>query len=475
MFSLKLPVNLLALALLLGSSGCAQATDTSQAKIPIAEIKTFSQVFALIKSDYVDPSSDKKLMDGAIAGMVSSLDPHSTYLSPKEWKEMQVFTNGKFGGLGIEVTPDHGLLRVVAPIDGTPAAKAGIKAGDLIIKINDKSVQGMGLQTAIDEMRGKPGSQVRLTLIRAHSATPLNLTLTRAIIKVQSVREQLLAPGIGYLRISQFQDNTGNAVRQALAQLRQENHGPLRGLILDLRNNPGGVLQAGVETADAFLDHGLIVYTKGRTSNSNMRFRAHGPDLIAGTPMVVLINGGTASAAEIVTGALKDDGRALILGSRSFGKGSVQSVIPLDNGGAVTLTTALYYTPAGCSIQGQGIVPNVAITPSNSEEKNIAAALLKESELQGALQAPDPCRKARPQYQIPEPPAPVAKPANPGAVKESKDDIDPDHDFSLRMALDILQGKPVPVEEQGHVHDIVIPLPTDPAMDKTASRTVKAA
>ncbi|WP_348550425.1 S41 family peptidase [Acidithiobacillus sp.] len=441
----------------------------SESAIPLKEIQTFSQVFSLIKSDYVDPSSDNTLMQGAIAGMVHALDPHSAYLTPKEWKQMQVFTDGRFGGVGIEITPDHGLLRVVTPIDGTPAAQAGIHAGDLIIKINGEAVEGLGLEKAIDKMRGKPGSTVRLTLLRPHNSVPLQLTLTRAIIKVQSVRYQMIAPDYGYLRVSQFQDNTGNAVQAAVKQLESDANGKLKGLILDLRNNPGGVLQAGVETADTFLTHGLIVYTKGRTAESEMRFRAHGPDLLHGAPLVVLINGGTASAAEIVTGALKDDARALVVGSRSFGKGSVQSVIPLDNGGALKLTTALYYTPAGCSIQGQGIVPNVAIVPHSSEEQQIDSALLKEAELPGVLKAADTCQKIQPQYRILEPAAPVSN-GKGGTPTEGPNLAT---DFVLRKALEILEGNPVEIDKNGKTVKTTIPFPV--YRDKNAAGTVKAA
>ncbi|MEY2342376.1 S41 family peptidase [Acidithiobacillus sp. IBUN Pt1247-S3] len=466
---LQICLPLLTVAALSMGSAPAWAEDSST--IPLKEIQTFSQVFALIKSDYVDPSSDQKLMQGAIAGMVHALDPHSAYLTPQEWKEMQVFTDGRFGGVGIEITPDHGLLRVVTPVDGTPAARAGIHAGDLIIKINGKAVEGLGLQKAVDEMRGKPGSQVSLTLLRPHSNVPLQVTLTRAIIKVQSVRYQMIAPNYGYLRVSQFQDNTGNAVQAAVKQLESDASGKLKGLILDLRNNPGGVLQAGVETADTFLNHGLIVYTKGRSGESDMRFSAHGPDLLHGAPIVVLINGGTASAAEIVTGALKDDDRALILGSRSFGKGSVQSVIPLDNGGALKLTTALYYTPAGCSIQSQGIVPNVAVVPGNSEERQIDAALLKESELQGVLKAPDQCQKIQPQFQIPEP----TPPATSSQKQMPTDTPNLATDFVLRKAVEILEGQAVEVEQDGKTIKKIIPLPVYPSRDKNAGAKVKAA
>ncbi|WP_414039986.1 S41 family peptidase [Acidithiobacillus sp. M4-SHS-6] len=451
--------------------GCTYAgntlADTDQSHIPLQQIQTLSQVFAIVKSNYVDPTSDKKLMDGAISGMVSALDPHSAYLTPKEFKEMQVVTDGKFGGLGIEVTGDHGVLKVVAPIDGTPAAKAGIEPGDLIIKIDGKVLQGIGLQKTVDMMRGKPGTQVTLTILRPHQNQPLHLTLTRAIIKVQSVRSAMLAPGYGYIRISQFQENTGRETRKAVEKLEKEAQGHLKGLILDLRNNPGGVLGAGIETADTFLNKGLIVYTKGRTPDSDMRFTAHGPDYLHGAPMIVLINGGSASAAEIVTGALKDDHRALIMGQRSFGKGSVQTVIPLSNGGALKLTTALYYTPAGCSIQSQGIVPNVEIQPTNPQLRAMDEDLLKESELKGVLKAPDTCSQVKPQYIISAAPAkPTLATAKTSSASSQEDAMEAssilkpnlEKDYVLHEALRILENKAVPVDEHGHRVQEVIPL-----------------
>ncbi|OFC35296.1 S41 family peptidase [Acidithiobacillus caldus] len=449
----------LLLSMLLGAGWghTAMAADKVDNSIPLRQIQTFSEVFSLIKSDYVDHASDKKLMEGAISGMVSALDPHSAYLSPKELKEMQSFTDGKFGGVGLEVAADHGVLRVIAPIDGTPAAKAGIRSGDLIVKIDGKAVQGLGLSAAVDRMRGKVGTTVELTLLRPHAAKPMTVKLTRAIIKVQSVRASLLAPGYGYLRISQFQDNTGVETRRAVERLEKESGGRLKGLILDLRNNPGGVLGAGVETADTFLDRGLIVYTKGRAANSDMRFTAHGPDALHGAPLIVLINGGSASAAEIVTGALKDDGRALVMGSRSFGKGSVQTIIPLDDGGALKLTTALYYTPLGCSIQGEGIVPNVAIRPANAEQEALDQDLLRESELQGVLKAPAQCRAQKPQYTILEPTPPAVPKKDQAPNFSDKPDLRTD--FTLREALDVLQGKPVPVDVDGKTVPMVIPLP----------------
>ncbi|MGC8592088.1 S41 family peptidase [Acidithiobacillus sp.] len=452
------------------SFAVAVYADKERSGVPLEEIQTFSQVFSLIKSDYVDPASDKKLMEGAINGMVSALDPHSAYLDPKEFKEMEVFTDGKFGGLGIEVTADHGIIKVVAPIDGTPAAKAGIQPGDLIIKIDGKAVQGMSLQETVDMMRGKPGSKITLTILRPHQNQPITLTLIRAIIKVQSVRAFMLAPGYGYIRISQFQDNTGTETRRAVEGLEKEAGGHLKGLILDLRNNPGGVLGAGVETANTFLNHGLIVYTKGRIADSDMQFKASGPDYLHGAPLIVLINGGSASAAEIVTGALKDDGRALVLGQRSFGKGSVQTVMPLSNGGALKLTTALYFTPAGCSIQGQGIVPNVEVQPANAQLRALDGDLLKESELHGVLKAPSECAKLTPQYTLALPAGAEAK-APTALTQSEKQEAEaalsesitqrPDlaKDYQLREAMAILQDKQVPVQVGKETVEERIPLP----------------
>ncbi|MGE4530384.1 MAG: S41 family peptidase [Acidithiobacillus sp.] len=460
------------IGLALGIAGVGFAVTAFAAKeqggIPLQQIQTLSQVFAIVKSNYVNPTSDKTLMDGAISGMVSALDPHSAYLNPQEFKEMQVITDGKFGGLGIEVTSDHGVLKVVAPIDGTPAAKAGIEPGDLIVKIDGKALQGIRLQKTVDMMRGKPGTPVTLTILRPHQAQPLHITLIRAVIKVQSVRSAMLAPDYGYIRISQFQENTGSDTRKAVEKLEKEANGHLNGLILDLRNNPGGVLGAGVETADTFLNKGLIVYTKGRTPDSDMRFTAHGPDYLHSAPMIVLINGGSASAAEIVTGALKDDHRALIMGQRSFGKGSVQTVIPLSNGGALKLTTALYYTPAGCSIQSQGIIPNVEIQPANPQLRAMDADLLKESELQGVLTAPDACSKAAPQYTM-TPPATAATASAVTASTQSATEeamaassiLKPnlEKDYVLREALAILEHHPVPVDIKGHEVATQIPMP----------------
>ncbi|MDD2661462.1 MAG: S41 family peptidase [Methylococcales bacterium] len=338
----------------------AAATDAES--LPYEELRTFTDIFGLIKRDYVEPVSDKKLLEDAIRGMLSGLDPHSAYLVPEEYQELKEGTTGQFGGLGIEVTMENGFIKVVSPIDDTPAQKAGIKTGDLIIKLDDIPVKGMSLTDAVKKMRGEPGSKIVLTIVREGEEAPLKLTLTRAIIKVKSVKSRMLEKGFGYIRISSFQSGTGDALKEALAALKKENGGnKLKGLVLDLRNNPGGVLNAAVEVSDAFLKSGLIVYTEGRIENSEMRFNASPDDLIDGAPIVVLINAGSASASEIVAGALQDQKRAVIMGEKSFGKGSVQTILPISNGAAVKLTTARYYTPSGRSIQAEGIEPDITL------------------------------------------------------------------------------------------------------------------
>lgn len=329
--------------------------------LPFDELRNFTEIFGRIKQDYVEPVSDKKLLEDAMRGMLSGLDPHSAYLDGEEYKELQEGTTGQFGGLGIEVGMENGFIKVVSPIDDTPAQRAGLKAGDLIVRLDDKPVKGMSLPDAVKMMRGEPGSQIVLTVVREGAEAPLKFTLVRDIIKVKSVRNRLLEKNYGYLRISSFQSGTGQSLVEALDSLKKENGGALKGLVLDLRNNPGGVLNAAVEVSDAFLDSGLIVYTEGRIRNSEMRFNATPGDELVGAPIVVLINGGSASASEIVAGALQDHKRAVIMGEKSFGKGSVQTILPTSNGTAIKLTTARYFTPSGRSIQAEGIEPDVKL------------------------------------------------------------------------------------------------------------------
>jgi len=352
--------------------------------LPLDELRTFAEVLDRIKTAYVEPVDDKTLLENAIKGMISNLDPHSAYLEPEDFRDLQESTSGEFGGLGIEVGMDDNQLKVVSPIDDTPAAKAGIEAGDLIVGIDGQPTKGMSMLEAVDKMRGKPGNKIVLTLVREGSK-PFEVELIRAVIKVKSVRAQLLESGYGYLRITQFQVNSGEEVGKMLARLKKDNGGQrLKGLILDLRNNPGGVLQSAVEVSDHFLTKGLIVYTKGRIPNSELRFSADPADASEGVPLVTLINGGSASAAEIVAGALQDHKRAVLMGTESFGKGSVQTVLPLNNDRALKLTTALYYTPNGRSIQAQGIVPDIVVERAKLTQ-DAQPERLREADLAGHL------------------------------------------------------------------------------------------
>jgi carboxyl-terminal processing protease len=350
--------------------------------LPFEELRTFTEIFGRIKQDYVEPVSDKKLLEDAIRGMLSGLDPHSAYLASEEYKELQEGTTGQFGGLGIEVGMENGFVKVVSPIDDTPAQRAGLKSGDLIVRLDDKPVKGMTLADAVKTMRGEPGTDIVLTVIREGEEAPLKFTLTRDIIKVKSVKNKLLEKDYGYLRISSFQSATGQSLVDAVEELKKENERPLKGVVLDLRNNPGGVLNAAVEVSDAFLNSGLIVFTEGRIKNSEMRFNATQGDVINGAPIVVLINGGSASASEIVAGALQDQKRAVIMGEKSFGKGSVQTILPTSNNAAVKLTTARYFTPSGRSIQAEGIEPDVKLARvklENLEKAKVES--IKEADL----------------------------------------------------------------------------------------------
>ena len=346
------------LAAALAGSGATLA-DAGKEKLPLEELQVFVEVFGKIKSDYVDEVDDTELLQNAIQGMLAGLDPHSAYLEPDAFRDMRVNTEGRFGGLGIEVTQEDGFIKVVAPIDDTPAYAAGIQPGDIITRLDGTSVQGMSLDEAVKRMRGKPGSRIRLTIVREGVENPMEITLTRAVIRITSVKGELLENGYGYVRISSFQGNTPPALRKKIAALKKKAGGRLSGLVLDLRNNPGGVLNAAVEVSDAFLDHGAIVITRGREPDSDMNFSATPGDLLYGAPMVVLVNAGSASASEIVAGALQDHRRAVVLGTRTFGKGSVQTILPMNNGAALKMTTARYYTPSGRSIQVAGIEPDI--------------------------------------------------------------------------------------------------------------------
>ncbi|MDN5872107.1 MAG: S41 family peptidase [Nitrococcus sp.] len=369
-----------------GPSAWAQR-QAPQTELPLDELRTFTEVLVRVKRDYVEPVKEEMLLENAIRGMLSGLDPHSAYLNEEEYKDLQVGTRGEFGGLGIEVGMENGFVKVISPIDDTPAARAGIQAGDMIIRIDDKPVKGMTLNDAVTLMRGEPGTKIKLTVIRENENKPFDVTIERAIITVDSVKSRMLAPGFGYLRITQFQSHTGEDVLTALDNLKEQASGKLQGLVLDLRNNPGGVLDAAVEVADAFLTEGRIVYTQGRINSADMSFAANPEDMINGAPMVVLVNGGSASASEIVAGALQDHKRAVIMGSKTFGKGSVQTIMPLRDGGAIKLTTARYYTPKGRSIQAQGIVPDVFVDNVKvTKAADDGVGMLSEADLSRHLQ-----------------------------------------------------------------------------------------
>ena len=360
------------------------ATNT----IPLAGIRTFSQVFKSIKDDYVKEVSDQDLINNAIIGMVSKLDPHSSYLLPSNYKNLTISTTGKFGGLGIEVGMQNGFVKVVSPIDDTPAMKAGLKAGDLIIRINDKSVQGMSLNDAINLMRGKVNTPINITIVREGVDKPFVVKIIRDVITIKSVRSKLLAQNFGYIRISQFQSKTKAGLEKEINKLVTENKNKdLKGLILDLRNNPGGLLTSAVEVSDAFLEKGKIVFTKGRNKNSKTEFNASKTTINKDIPLIVIINSGSASASEIVSGALQDHKRAIIVGSKSFGKGSVQTLMPMEGGTGLKLTTALYYTPSGRSIQAEGIKPDIEIHPVKIDAKasNLAKYSVSEKNLSGHL------------------------------------------------------------------------------------------
>jgi carboxyl-terminal processing protease len=318
--------------------------------------------------------------------MLSGLDPHSAYLDETAYHELQTGTSGEFGGLGIEVGLEDGFIKVVSPIDGTPAYDAGVKAGDLIIRLDDTPVKGMGLDDAVKKMRGKPNTEIVLTIVREGEDRPLKITIVRDVIQIRSVRSTLLEPGFGHVRISQFQSRTAQSLREALDRLRSANGGELKGLILDLRNNPGGVLNGAVEVADVFLNDGTVVYTEGRGNGSKQNFQATPGDVMQGAPVVVLVNGGSASASEIVAGALQDQNRAVIMGERTFGKGSVQTILPLVGGTAVKLTTARYYTPNGRSIQAEGIEPDIKLASLRFTRDELAVDEVKEANLSGHLE-----------------------------------------------------------------------------------------
>src|SRR5450755_1416095 len=403
-----------------GMSAKAAAADTYR------QLNLFGDVFERVRSDYVEVPDDSKLIESAINGMLAGLDPHSSYMDPKSFKDMQVETRGEFGGLGIEVTMEDGLIKVVAPIDETPAAKAGILANDLITKLDDDQVQGMTLNQAVEKMRGPVNTKVKLTIMRKGQDKPIEMSLTREVIRVRSVRSQVEGDDVGYIRMTQFTEKTTDGLKKAISDIAAKvSNDKLKGYILDLRNNPGGLLDQAISVSSAFIQRGEIVSTRGRNAEETQRFTAHGWDLIRGKPLIVLINGGSASASEIVAGALQDQKRATILGTRSFGKGSVQTIIPLgSDNGALRLTTARYFTPSGRSIQAKGIVPEIEVLqdlPDDIKAKTDTSTK-GEASLRGHLKGDDGKEQTGSQSYIPP---------------------DPKNDKALIMADELLRGTQV--------------------------------
>ncbi|KTD55463.1 S41 family peptidase [Legionella quateirensis] len=423
-----------ALALMLPLTAfTADETDTNNTntkRIPLEDVQRFSNAIGEIKKYYVKPIDDKELFDNAIRGMLTGLDPHSSYLNEEEFKELQTSTSGEFGGLGIEVTMEDGVVKVITPLVDTPAFKAGIKSGDYIIKLGKESVQGLTLKDAVNLMRGKAGTTIELTILRKGVSKPLTFDLIREVIQIKSVKSKMLSDGYGYIRLTQFQALTGKDMLQAIEQLKQQSNGKLKGLVLDLRNNPGGLLDSAIQVSDAFLGNDksgkqeLIVYTEGRLPGSKFTALANPGDVLDNAPIVVLINNGSASASEIVAGALKDNKRAIILGTKSFGKGSVQTVLPLDGKTGIKLTTALYYTPSGTSIQAKGIIPDIVVeemdVPKNSVKKSDATGF-SEADLSGHL-----INKNNPE--------------DTNAKNEAKSDDLIHEDYQLYAALTVLEG-----------------------------------
>ena len=426
--------------------------DTLATPLPVEELRAFSEVFGRIKSDYVEPVTDKKLITEAITGMLNGLDPHSAYLDAEAFKELQVGTHGEFGGLGIEVGMEDGVLKVISPIEDTPAYHAGIKSGDLIIKLDDTLIKGMSLNDAVKRMRGKPGSKIVLTILRKDEPKPLTITLVRAVIKVQSVKSKLLESGYGFVRITQFQEQTSENLATALESLVKQNEGSLKGLVLDLRNDPGGLLTGAVGVSAAFLARdALVVYTEGRTDDAKMRLTASPenylrgnvkddylkklPESIKSVPLVVLVNAGSASASEIVAGALQDHKRAVIMGTQTFGKGSVQTILPLGNNTAIKLTTARYFTPGGRSIQAKGIVPDILVEDPATAGQDTTFRL-READLDKHLlnnkpsdEKPESAGKNK-----------LAPPVTNGDAKPTISEFGTKNDYQLTQALNLLKG-----------------------------------
>jgi carboxyl-terminal processing protease len=415
----------------------AEKIEIKQNNDTYSLLNLFGDVFERVRTSYVTETSDKDLIEAAITGMLTSLDPHSSYLSAKDFKDMRVQTRGKFGGLGIEVTMEGGLIKVVSPIDDTPAHRAGLKSGDLITHLNNEKVQGLTLSQAVDKMRGKIGEDIKLTIVRI-GKEPFNVIVTRGIIPIQSVKSRVEAKDIGYIRISSFSQPTEKELKKAMKKIKKALGEKFIGLVLDLRNNPGGLLDQAIAVSDTFLEKGEIVSTRGRKKNGHQRFNARPGDLADGKPIIVLINGGSASAAEIVAGALQDHKRAIILGTKSFGKGSVQTIIPLKKKGAMRLTTSRYYTPSGRSIQEIGVTPDIVVEPTSfkaiqprkrTREGDLRGALKNDNKKNNLGNNRDKTNRNS-----------MGKPSKKiDAEKEKVAETTP-QDFQLQRALDLLRG-----------------------------------
>ncbi|MBM3571389.1 MAG: PDZ domain-containing protein [Alphaproteobacteria bacterium] len=419
-------------------SNRAPQTNTSET---YRQLNLFGEVFERVRADYVKEATDEQMIEAAINGLLTSLDPHSSYMSAKSFRDMQVQTRGEFGGLGIEVTMENGVVKVVSPIDDTPAYRAGVKPGDFITHLDGEPVLGLTLNEAVEKMRGQVNTPIKL-MIRRGEASPFELTVVRDVIRIQSVRSRVEG-NIGYIRITTFNEQTDAGVKRAVDQIKGQLGDKLQGYVLDMRNNPGGLLDQAVAVSDAFLDKGEIVSTRGRRSDDATRFNAKAGDLAAGLPIVVLINGGSASASEIVAGALQDHRRAVILGTKSFGKGSVQTIIPLQGHGAMRLTTAHYFTPSGRSIQQDGIEPDIVVQEARIQSVD-QAQRRRESDLRGSLTNPNPPRQPSqaPQGQTPQgqPPQSRPQPAPPVEGGEAAQPAAPAEDYQLVRALDLLRG-----------------------------------
>ena len=421
--------------------------------VPVEDIRAFTDVFGRIKADYVEPVEDKKLISEAINGMLSGLDPHSAYLDVDAFKDLQTSTQGEFGGLGIEVGMEEGFVKVVSPIEDTPAFRAGIKAGDMIIKLDDLNVKGMTLNDAVKKMRGKPNTPITLTIVRKGEAKPRIITLNRAVIQVQSVKAKLLEPGYGYFRVTQFQEHTGELLAKHIDEVFKKSNVPMKGIVLDLRNDPGGLLNAAVAVSAAFLPpNALVTYTEGRTDDAKMRLMAVPEHYLRGSKddflkrlpndvkkvsMVVLVNGGSASASEIVAGALQDHKRAVVMGTQSFGKGSVQTILPLGNGTAIKLTTARYFTPSGRSIQAKGITPDIVVEEATIKETEEQGLRMREADLGRRLSNPQDKGEAKDAAAAKPDAAPAAKPED---GKPEVADIVSKSDYQLNEAVNLLKA-----------------------------------